>query len=109
MFVRVQRNVTTLARLALWSRPQRNLAECNEPTAVTPETIEGALRKGMRVKNVLVNDVSGNGSFFQVAVQSPDFQGLPLLKQHQKVNALLKEHLKQVHGISIKTLASEEE
>jgi len=42
-----------------------------------------------------------------VAVQSPDFNGLSMLKQHQMLNKILKDELKAVHGITLKTLADE--
>lgn len=53
---------------------------------------------------VKVADVSGGcGAMFEVHVSSPEFKNLSLVKQHQMVNAVLKEEVKQMHGIRIFT------
>eukprot|EP01128_Nolandella_sp_AFSM9_P007068 TRINITY_DN3777_c0_g1_i1.p2 TRINITY_DN3777_c0_g1~~TRINITY_DN3777_c0_g1_i1.p2 ORF type:complete len:140 (+),score=39.54 TRINITY_DN3777_c0_g1_i1:54-422(+) len=81
----------------------RSYAECNEPTAVTCEFIEQELRAKMDVHAIAVRDDSGNGSFFSINIQSKEFNDLTMLKQHQMVNALLAETIKNVHGLRLNT------
>src|SRR3982751_2031250 len=52
-----------------------------------------------------VEDRTGGGDHFQVTVESPRFDGLPLLEQHRLVNDALAEPLAHgtIHGIRIKT------
>jgi BolA-like protein 3 len=42
---------------------------------------------------------------FEVHIVSSDFKNLSTVKQHQMVNAALKEEVKQMHGIRIFTQA----
>jgi stress-induced morphogen len=42
---------------------------------------------------------------FQIAIVSSLFEGKSLLKQHQMVKDVLKEDIKEMHGITIKTLS----
>uniref|UniRef100_A0A6B2LWG3 BolA-like protein n=1 Tax=Arcella intermedia TaxID=1963864 RepID=A0A6B2LWG3_9EUKA len=58
----------------------------------------------MNITDIRVQDQSGSGSFFNIYVESPDFKGLSLIKQHQLVNSVLQEEIKQVHGVSLKTV-----
>ena len=54
---------------------------------------------------VTVEDRTGGGDHFQVAVTSPRFNGLPLLDQHRLVNEALAEPLRDgtIHELRIKT------
>lgn len=53
---------------------------------------------------VSVKDVSaGCGSFFQVEVISPVFEGKGLVQQHRMVNEVLREEIKVIHGLTINT------
>lgn len=42
---------------------------------------------------------------FEVHIKSAQFKGLSMIKQHQMVNAALKDEVKQMHGIRIFTQA----
>ena len=52
-----------------------------------------------------VEDRTGGGDHFQVTVESPRFDGLPLLEQHRLVNDALAEPLRDgtIHELRIKT------
>lgn len=51
-----------------------------------------------------VQDVSGGcGSMFAILVESKDFKGIPMIKQHRLVNELLKDEISQWHGLQLKT------
>jgi stress-induced morphogen len=56
-----------------------------------------------------VEDRTGGGDHFQVAVTSPRFNGLPLLDQHRLVNEALGEPLRDgtIHELRIKTRGTE--
>jgi stress-induced morphogen len=52
-----------------------------------------------------VEDRTGTGDHFQVVVESPQFDGLPLIDQHRRVNAALAAPLGDgsIHELRIKT------
>jgi stress-induced morphogen len=54
---------------------------------------------------LLVEDRTGGGDHFQVAVTSPRFNGLSLLEQHRLVNEALADPLRDgtIHELRIKT------
>ena len=57
--------------------------------------------------DIAVVDISGGcGSMYEVYVESPDFKGIRLVKQHQMVSEALKGETKEMHGIRISTSAS---
>jgi stress-induced morphogen len=59
--------------------------------------------------DVVVEDRTGGGDHFQVAVTSPRFNGLSLLDQHRLVNEALGEPLRDgtIHELRIKTRGTE--
>jgi stress-induced morphogen len=56
-----------------------------------------------------VEDRTGGGDHFQVTVESPRFNGLPLLDQHRLVNQALAGPLSDgtIHELRIKTKGTE--
>jgi stress-induced morphogen len=58
---------------------------------------------------LVVEDRTGGGDHFQVAVTSPRFNGLPLLEQHRLVNDALADPLADgtIHELRIKTRGTE--
>jgi stress-induced morphogen len=58
---------------------------------------------------LVVEDRTGGGDHFQVAVTSPRFNGLPLLEQHRLVNDALGEPLRDgtIHELRIRTRGTE--
>jgi len=79
----------------------------NSPTS-GEELIITTLRKAFpTATDMAVVDVSGGcGSMYEVFVESPDFAGLRVVKQHQLVTAALKKEISDMHGIRISTQAS---
>lgn len=55
-------------------------------------------------------EVTGDGSKFEARVVSDAFDGLPTVKRHKMVYAILDEHIKTgaIHALSIKTYTSAE-
>ncbi|KAK6199260.1 bola protein [Scheffersomyces amazonensis] len=57
-------------------------------------------------RNLQVKDVSGGcGSMFAILVESEKFKGIPMIKQHRLVNAVLKDEIAQWHGLQLRTKA----
>jgi stress-induced morphogen len=52
-----------------------------------------------------VEDRTGTGDHFQVTIASAEFDGLPLLDQHRRVNDVLAERIADgsIHELRIKT------
>ncbi|KAL0100678.1 hypothetical protein PUN28_019223 [Cardiocondyla obscurior] len=51
-----------------------------------------------------VTDVSGGcGAMFDINVVAPEFRGLNTVKQHRIINEVLKEEIKDMHGLRIRT------
>jgi stress-induced morphogen len=77
---------------------------------VATEPIEALLARAFPDATTLrVEDRTGGGDHFQVTVESPRFNGLPLLDQHRLVNDALAEPLHDgtIHELRIKTKGTE--
>ncbi|KAG8805372.1 hypothetical protein FRB91_008090 [Serendipita sp. 411] len=58
--------------------------------------------------SLVVQDTSGGcGAFYQLQVSSKAFKGLTMIKQHRLVQDILKEEIKQLHGLQIQTSIDE--
>ena len=69
------------------------------------DTVRSLLHDAFPDGTVDVVDRTGGGDHFQVTVESPRFDGLPLLEQHRLVNDALAEPLRDgtIHELRIKT------
>jgi stress-induced morphogen len=70
------------------------------------EAIRALLARAFpQASEVSVEDRTGTGDHFQVVVTSSEFDGLPLLDQHRRVNAALAAPLADgsIHELRIKT------
>ena len=55
-------------------------------------------------KEVEVVDIShGCGAMYEINVASVEFKGLSVVKQHRLINEILKEQIKDMHGLRIQT------
>lgn len=73
------------------------------------QAMHKALQTQLEAVHVKVTDVSGGcGSMFDVEVVSPQFAGQSRVKQHRMVNEILKEEIKSMHGLTIKTMTPEQ-
>jgi len=50
----------------------------------------------------------GSESHFKVVVVSPEFEGLSLLKRHQRINSVLSAQLKRIHALALHTYTEHE-
>ncbi|BGP55632.1 hypothetical protein JCM8202_004893 [Rhodotorula sphaerocarpa] len=86
------------------SAPRRD-AEQPQPTDGEQQLHSKLLEKLPGAK-VAVQDVSGGcGSFYAISVEHESFKGLTMIKQHRLVNDLLKDDIKGMHGLQLKTRA----
>lgn len=55
-------------------------------------------------------DIAGDGSKFEARVVSDTFEGMPTIKRHKMVYAVLDEHIKSgaIHALSIKAYTNAE-
>ncbi|XP_057292303.1 bolA-like protein 3 [Hydractinia symbiolongicarpus] len=89
--------------------PKGSLRPCNVKKWFSTGTegekhIESILRENLKVHEVDVRDISGGcGSMYEVFVSSVDFKGKRILQQHKLVNEILKDEVKQMHGLRIQT------
>ncbi|TDH69675.1 hypothetical protein CCR75_008727 [Bremia lactucae] len=68
-----------------------------------------ALQRQLQAVHVKVTDVSGGcGSMYDVEVASPHFVGQSRVKQHRMINEVLKEEIKSMHGLTIRTMTPEQ-
>ncbi|PWN36253.1 bola-like protein, partial [Meira miltonrushii] len=66
--------------------------------------IEDILRKEFAPKQMQVQDVSGGcGSFYSIVIVSSKFKGITTVKAHRLVNAALKDIIKEIHGLQLRT------
>jgi len=51
-----------------------------------------------------VQDISGGcGTFYAIGINSASFKDIPVVKQHRMVTSVLKEEIRVIHGLQIKT------
>ena len=94
-------------------QPSYNFSRCfSDGDNSSPSQAEMSLINTLKDKfpsatDIAVVDISGGcGSMYEVYVESPDFKGIRLVKQHQMVSEALKGEIKEMHGIRISTSAS---
>ena len=46
-------------------------------------------------------ETGGCGSFYAISVEHESFKGLTMIKQHRLVNDLLKDDIKDMHGLQV--------
>ncbi|CAH8628194.1 unnamed protein product [Schistosoma guineensis] len=55
---------------------------------------------------VSVSDVSGGcGAMFEIVIEAGEFASLSVLQQHRAVKKALRDEIKNMHGLTIKTKA----
>ncbi|KAF8528920.1 bola protein [Hysterangium stoloniferum] len=86
----------------------RNSAPLNTPNTPAEGPVSGETRISNKLKakfspcTVQVQDVSGGcGDFYAINIASPAFKGIPIVKQHQMVQDVLKEEIRNIHGLQV--------
>lgn len=69
--------------------------------------VENRLKQAFPGSDVMVADMTGGGSNFEVRIIAPQFVELSRVKQHQAVMQVFDQELKsgELHALSIKSLA----
>lgn len=75
--------------------------------AVTETDIQTILKQRFPdATDIRVEDVSGGcGAMFDIYVETSEFKGLSVVKQHRSVYDALKQQIKQIHGLHLVTKA----
>ena len=72
----------------------------------TPEDLRRFIAEGLDCEHV---EVEGDGRHFFATIVSPEFEGLPRVRRHQRVYAALGDRMReQIHALSMKTLTPAE-
>lgn len=72
---------------------------------VTPEMVKNYIEAGLPCDHI---EVEGDGQHFYATIVSAEFRGLNLVKQQQKVFAVLGDRMKaEIHALSMKTYTPE--
>jgi acid stress-induced BolA-like protein IbaG/YrbA len=72
---------------------------------LSPDTVKGYIAAGLQCDHI---EVEGDGQHFYATIVSPEFRGLMMVKQQQKVYAALGDRMKsEIHALSMKTYTPE--
>ncbi|KAJ2162695.1 hypothetical protein GGF46_000420 [Coemansia sp. RSA 552] len=93
---------STLGRATAAARTTRRLVATKPSLTEGEQHIYDKLHQALNPTKLSVADTSGGcGSMYVVDIQAECFRGLSRVKQTQKVNGLLKEELKNMHGMRV--------
>ena len=71
-----------------------------------PEQIKEWITAGLSCDHV---QVAGDGHHFEAVIVSPQFRGIPKVRQHQLVYSALGDRMREeIHALSMRTLTPEE-
>jgi acid stress-induced BolA-like protein IbaG/YrbA len=72
----------------------------------TPQQVREFIAAGLHCEQL---DVEGDGRHFFATIVSSEFEGLPRIRRHQRVYAVLGDRMReQIHALSMKTLTPAE-
>jgi len=75
-------------------------------SAPTPAQVRDYIAAGLGCEHL---EVEGDGRHFFATIVSPDFEGLPRVRRHQRVYQALGERMREeIHALSMKTLTPAE-
>ncbi|EST06939.1 BolA protein [Kalmanozyma brasiliensis GHG001] len=111
---------STLARRSALSAPLRSLTTTRmvANTTAAPSQEEQVTAGEQKIREILtakfnpavlkVQDVSGGcGSFYAIQLSSKEFKGMSTVKAHRLVNSELKDVIKDIHGLQLRTVAED--
>ncbi|MEL6939522.1 MAG: BolA family transcriptional regulator [Cyanobacteria bacterium J06598_1] len=72
---------------------------------ISPDQVEAMIKTGLPDAEVAVQDLTGGGDHYQVAVVSGAFEGLSLVKRHQLVYKAVNSAMSSeaIHALSLDT------
>ena len=73
---------------------------------IEARSIEDSIRAGIACTHL---EVRGDGAHFEALIVSPEFSGLPRVRQHQLVYAALGTRMREeIHALSMRTFSPQE-
>lgn len=77
---------------------------------ISPEQVKAMIQTGLPDAEVAVQDLTGGGDHYQVAIVSSAFTGLSLVKRHQLVYKAVDSAMSSeaIHALSLDTSTPEE-
>jgi acid stress-induced BolA-like protein IbaG/YrbA len=77
---------------------------------ITPDQVAEMIKAGLPDAEVQVQDLTGGGDHYQVAVVSSAFAGRSLVQQHQLVYGAVREAMSSeaIHALALKTYTPED-
>ncbi|MGA0607342.1 BolA/IbaG family iron-sulfur metabolism protein [Phenylobacterium sp. VNQ135] len=70
------------------------------------EDLEAALKEGFPGADIQIQDLAGDGDHYRAKIVSKAFAGLPRVRQHQLVYAVLKGKMGgELHALALETSA----
>lgn len=72
---------------------------------ISPAEVESMIKAGLPDADVAVQDLTGGGDHYQVAIVSSAFEGLSLVKRHQLVYKAVNSAMSSeaIHALSLET------
>ncbi|MGD1866736.1 MAG: BolA family protein [Phormidesmis sp.] len=72
---------------------------------ISPDQVEAMIKSGLPDAEVAVQDLTGGGDHYQVAIVSSKFEGLSLVKRHQLVYKAVDTAMSSeaIHALSLET------
>ncbi|KAI7880634.1 bola-like protein [Lichtheimia hyalospora FSU 10163] len=96
----------SLARLSSPMRMHQAAMYSTSSMSQGEQHIYNKLTQALEPHKLRVVDVSGGcGSMYAIDIASKSFEGTSIVKQHRMVNQILKEEIKDMHGLQLKTSA----
>ena len=85
-------------------RNTKTLINYNKFYMVQINILEDKIKQKINCEKLEIEDISGNcGTSFSIKLKSPDFKGKSMIMQHRMVNDALKDELKDIHALQIKS------
>lgn len=73
--------------------------------AISKQKLLSILNAGFPEAKITIVDLAGDQDHYSLEISSKVFEGMPLIKQHRMVKAVLSEVLSaELHAITIKTM-----
>ncbi|GAA5874326.1 hypothetical protein JCM16303_005811 [Sporobolomyces ruberrimus] len=106
MFRLVSTRTLSSTRSISSSVPRYDSATTTTKLSDGEQLLKSKLESSLSGASVKVQDVSGGcGSFYAIQIEHESFKGLNTIKQHRIVNDVLKDEIKGMHGLQLKTSA----
>jgi len=104
----IKNNLANLTKiLSKNNLSNKSFFKTNKNFFVERATIENKIKTRINCENLEVADISGNcGTSFSIKIKSADFNGKSMIMQHRMINEVLKDELKEIHALQIKSEAS---